>query len=61
MTLASYFWARRAPESTLLSDERHIVRTFGSSKLQHQETTDSLTIANTWALPGSLLPARPRR
>ncbi len=44
-----YYSARLAPDSVPLSEAEHIVWTFGGSTMENTETTDRLTIANTWA------------
>ncbi len=44
-----YYSARLTPHSVPLSEAQHIVWTFGGSTMQNHETTDELTIANTWA------------
>jgi hypothetical protein len=49
VTFTDYFGARRTPSSVPLNEAEHIVWTFGGSTMENTETTDSLTIANTWA------------
>lgn len=49
VTFTDYYSARRTPDSVSLPDAEHIVWTFGGSTMENTETTDSLTIANTWA------------
>lgn len=49
VTYTDYYSARRTPDSAPLSEAQHIVWTFGGSTMANTETTDSLTIANTWA------------
>jgi lysophospholipase L1-like esterase len=44
-----YYGARLTPDSVPLAQAEHVVWAFGSSTMQNTETTDSLTIANTWA------------
>jgi hypothetical protein len=41
--------SRLIPSSVLLSKAKNIVWLFGSSTMENTETTDELTIANTWA------------
>jgi hypothetical protein len=49
VTFTEYYSARSTPDSMPLSEAEHIVWTFGGSTMENTETTDSLTIANTWA------------
>lgn len=49
VNFTSYYSARRTPDSAPLAEATHIVWTFGGSTMANTETTDSLTIANTWA------------
>jgi hypothetical protein len=49
VNFTGYHAARRTPDSVRLDSAEHIVWTFGGSTMQNTETTDSLTIANTWA------------
>jgi hypothetical protein len=44
-----YYSARLTPDSVPLHSAQYIVWTFGGSTMENTETTDSLTIANTWA------------
>lgn len=49
INFTDYYGARLTPDSVPLWQAEHIVWAFGSSTMQNTETTDSLTIANTWA------------
>ncbi len=49
LNYTEYHSARLAPSSVPLRDAKEIIWAFGGSTLQNSETTDSLTIANTWA------------
>jgi hypothetical protein len=49
VNFTTYFSARRTPDSVPLDGAEHIIWTFGGSTMENTETTDSLTIANTWA------------
>jgi hypothetical protein len=49
VTFTEYYSARLTPSSVPLGSAEHIVWTFGGSTMENSETTDSLTIANTWA------------
>lgn len=49
INITDYYSARWAPDSVPLAESEHIIWAFGGSTLQNTETTDSLTIANTWA------------
>lgn len=44
-----YHSARYTADSVALARGEHIVWAFGGSTMENTETTDSLTIANTWA------------
>jgi hypothetical protein len=45
----NYYSARLAPDSVPLSEAERIIWTFGGSTMENTETSDELTIANTWA------------
>jgi hypothetical protein len=45
----NYYSARLTPDSVPLSKAEHIIWTFGGSTMENTETSDELTIANTWA------------
>jgi hypothetical protein len=49
VNFTAYYSARHTPDSVPLDAAEHIVWTFGGSTMENTETTDSLTIANTWA------------
>jgi hypothetical protein len=49
LNYTDYYSARRTPDSVPLDRAEHIVWTFGGSTMENSETTDSLTLANTWA------------
>lgn len=49
VNFTDYYSARWTPDSVPLSQAEHIVWAFGGSTMENTETTDSLTIANTWA------------
>jgi hypothetical protein len=49
VNFTGYYSARWTPDSVPLSEAEHIIWTFGGSTMENTETTDSLTIANTWA------------
>jgi hypothetical protein len=49
VTFTEYYSARLTPSSVPLGRAEHIVWAFGGSTMENSETTDSLTIANTWA------------
>jgi hypothetical protein len=49
VTFTDYFGARLTPSSVPLNQAEHIVWTFGGSTMENTETSDTLTIANTWA------------
>jgi hypothetical protein len=49
INFSDYYSARWTPDSVPLSQAEHVVWTFGGSTMENTETTDSLTIANTWA------------
>lgn len=44
-----YYSARLTPDSMPISKAEHVIWAFGGSTMQNEETTDRLTIANTWA------------
>jgi hypothetical protein len=48
INFTNYFSARLTPDSVPLNEAEHIVWTFGGSTMENTETTDELTIANTW-------------
>jgi hypothetical protein len=49
ISYTDYYSSRWTPDSVPLSEAENIVWTFGGSTMENQETTDDLTIANTWA------------
>jgi hypothetical protein len=49
VTFTDYFGARRTPSSVPLNQAAHVVWAFGGSTMENTETSDRLTIANTWA------------
>jgi hypothetical protein len=49
VNFTGYYSARLTPDSVPLAEAEHIVWTFGGSTMENTETTDNLTIANTWA------------
>lgn len=49
INFTAYYSARLTPDSVPLAEAEHIVWAFGGSTLENTETTDSLSIANTWA------------
>jgi hypothetical protein len=49
VNFTDYYSSRLTPDSVPLGAADHIVWTFGGSTMENTETTDSLTIANTWA------------
>ncbi len=49
INFTGYYGARLAPDSVPLWEAEHVIWAFGSSTMQNTETTDDLTIANTWA------------
>lgn len=49
VNFTDYFSARWTPDSMPLSQAEYIIWTFGGSTMENTETTDSFTIANTWA------------
>ncbi len=49
VNFTGYYSARLTPASVPLSEADTIVWTFGGSTMENTETTDELTIANTWA------------
>jgi hypothetical protein len=49
VNFTEYYSARLTPDSVPLDQAEQIVWTFGGSTMENTETTDSLTIANTWA------------
>lgn len=49
VNFTDYYSARLTPDSVPLAQAEQIVWTFGGSTMENTETTDSLTIANTWA------------
>jgi hypothetical protein len=49
VNFTDYYSARLTPGSVPLAKAEQIVWTFGGSTMENTETTDSLTIANTWA------------
>lgn len=49
INFTDYYSARWTPDSEPLSEAEHIIWTFGGSTMENTETTDRLTIANTWA------------
>ncbi len=49
ITFTDYYSARLTPASVPLSQAEHIIWTFGGSTMENTETTDKLSIANTWA------------
>jgi hypothetical protein len=49
INFTDYYSARWTPDSVPLSEAENIIWTFGGSTMENTETTDSLTIANTWA------------
>jgi hypothetical protein len=48
VNFTDYYSARLTPDSVALSQADHIIWAFGGSTLENTETTDTLTIANTW-------------
>ena len=49
VNFTGYYSARLTPDSVPLAQAEQIIWTFGGSTMENTETTDSLTIANTWA------------
>jgi hypothetical protein len=49
ISYTDYYSSRWTPDSVPLSEAENIVWAFGGSTMENQETTDDLTIANTWA------------
>ena len=49
VNFTDYYSARHTPSSAPLSEARTVVWAFGGSTMENQETTDRLSIANTWA------------
>jgi hypothetical protein len=49
INFTDYYSARWTPDSVDISEADHIIWTFGGSTMENTETTDSLSIANTWA------------
>lgn len=49
INFTDYYSARLTPDSVPLQEAEHIVWAFGGSTMENTETTDHLTIANTWA------------
>jgi hypothetical protein len=49
VNFTGYYSARLTPDSLPLDQAEQIVWTFGGSTMENTETSDSLTIANTWA------------
>jgi hypothetical protein len=49
VNFTNYYSARWTPDSVPLNEAEYIVWTFGGSTMENTETSDELTIANTWA------------
>jgi hypothetical protein len=49
VNFTGYYSARLTPDSVPLYQAEQILWTFGGSTMENTETTDSLTIANSWA------------
>lgn len=49
VNITDYYSARLTPDSAPMNGAKQIVWTFGGSTMENTETTDALTIANTWA------------
>ncbi len=49
VNFTDYWSARATPASVPLDEARIVVWTFGGSTMENTETTDELSIANTWA------------
>lgn len=49
LNYTEYYSARLTPDSAPLGEAEYILWTFGGSTMENSETTDSLTLANTWA------------
>jgi hypothetical protein len=49
INFTDYYSARWTPDSVPLAEAENIIWTFGGSTMENTETTDHLTIANTWA------------
>jgi hypothetical protein len=49
LNYTDYYSARLTPDSAPIADAQNLVWAFGGSTMENSETTDSLTIANTWA------------
>lgn len=49
VNFTDYFSARWTPDSAPLAQAEYVIWTFGGSTMENTETTDSLSIANTWA------------
>ncbi len=49
INFTDYYSARLTPDSAPLWQAEHVIWAFGNSTMQNTETTDSLSMANTWA------------
>jgi hypothetical protein len=49
INFTDYFSARWTPDSVSIQEAEYIVWTFGGSTMENTETSDELSIANTWA------------